>query len=148
MKRSHKIATGIALSLSLGLAASVYAHPGQMGAGPGAQGGMQHGAHSGHGSTQHGTQGGMAHGATARGTGPQAGHALMTPEERTTLREKMRNAATPEERQQIADATRAEMQKRAQEKGITLPEHRGPRAGARSTPDAAPQAPAAAEHVH
>jgi hypothetical protein len=152
MKRSHKIATGIALSLSLGLAASAYAHPGQMGSGmgPGTQGGVQHGAQASHDGMQHGKQGGMGHGAMARGSGPQAGHALMTPEERTTLREKMRNAATPEARQQIADATRAEMQKRAQEKGIALPEHRGPRgrAGTGPNPSTAPQAPAAAEHVH
>ena len=53
----------------------------------------------------------------------------MTPEEHTATINKMRNAATPEERQKIADATRAEMQKRAKEKGITLPETRGPRAG-------------------
>ena len=37
----------------------------------------------------------------------------------------MRAAKTPEERQQIASANRAEMQKRATQKGITLPEHRG-----------------------
>lgn len=150
MKRSQKIATGIALSLSLGLAAAAYAHPGQMGGGmgPGAQGGIQHGMKEGtrhgaqggqgHGGMQHGMKGGMQHGkqAAGRGTGPQAGHGLMSPEERTALREKMRNAATPEERQQIAAATRAEMHKRAQEKGITLPEGRGPRTGA------APEAPA------
>lgn len=156
MKRSQKIAPGIALSLSLGLASAVYAHPGQTGGGmgPGAQGGMQHGmkdgmrhgaqAGQGHGGMQHGMKGGMQHGkqAAGRGTGPQAGHGLMTPEERTALREKMRNAATPEERQQIAAATRAEMQKRAQEQGITLAEGHGPRAGV------APQAPATTEHAH
>jgi hypothetical protein len=147
MKRSQKIATGIALSLSLGLASAVYAHPGQTGGGmgPGAQGGMQHGMKGGmeHGGMQHGMKGGMQHGKQAAGhAGPQAAHGLMTPEERTALREKMRNASTPEERQQIAAATRAEMQKRAQEKGITLPEGRGPRTGA------APQAPATTEHAH
>jgi hypothetical protein len=81
---------------------------------------------------QHGMKGGM---------GPGAGHALMTPEERTALQEKMRNAKTPEERQKLAEATRTEMQKRAKEKGITLPEGRGPRFGA------APQAPATTEHA-
>jgi TRAP-type C4-dicarboxylate transport system substrate-binding protein len=50
----------------------------------------------------------------------------MTPEERQALREKMHNAATPEERQKLAETTRAEMQKRAKEKGITLPQHSGP----------------------
>ena len=66
----------------------------------------------------------------------------MTPEERTALQEKMRNAATPEERQKLAEATRTEMQKRAQEKGITLPEGRAPRTGT------APAAPATSEHSH
>lgn len=60
----------------------------------------------------------------------------MTPEERTALMEKMRNARTPEERQKIAAENRTEMQKRAKERGITLPEHRGPHFGG------TPQAPA------
>jgi hypothetical protein len=116
--------------------------------GPHAQGGMQHGAQGG---MQHGMQGGMQHGAKGgMGHGPMgagaAGHGaaqqLMTPEERTALMEKMRNAATPEERQKIAEATRTEMQKRAQEKGITLPEHRGPRFGA------TPQAPGTTEQTN
>jgi hypothetical protein len=59
----------------------------------------------------------------------------MTPEERAALQEKMQNAGTPEERQKLAQATRQEMQKRAKEKGLTLPEHRGPRAGAASESD-------------
>jgi hypothetical protein len=63
----------------------------------------------------------------------------MTPEERTALREKMRNAATPEERQKIAEATRAEMQKRAQERGVTLPEHRGPHGRSGPRAGTAPQ---------
>lgn len=166
MKRSHKIATGIALSLSLGLASSVFAHPGQMSGGMGqgmqhgaqaGQGhgsmqhgmkdGMKHGAQAGHGGMQHGQRGGMGHGAEGHGTGPHAAQQLMAPEERTALREKMRNA-TPEQRQQIASATRTEMQKRAQEKGITLPEHRGPHGRAGSGPNAAPQAPATTEHAH
>ena len=41
----------------------------------------------------------------------------------------MQSAKTPEERQQIAAANRTEMQKRATEKGMTLPENRGPRGG-------------------
>lgn len=140
MKRSHKIATGIALSLSLGLAASVFAHPGQSSGGMGQ--GMQHGAQAGqgHGGMQHGMKDGIKHGA-------QAAQQLMTPEERTALREKMRNAA-PEERQKIASATRTEMQKRAQEKGITLPEHRGPHGRGGTGPNAAPQAPATTGHAH
>ena len=143
MKQSHKFAAGVIASLGLGIAvATAYAHPGQMGGEMGAQskgemehgkGGMQHGQ----GGMQHGTKsmqhgkGGEQHGAR-HGQDSSRGHGagLMTPEERTALREKMRNAKTPEERQQIATATRAEMQKRAQEKGITLPEGRGPRTGA------------------
>ncbi|HUF81175.1 MAG TPA: hypothetical protein VMN03_08565 [Burkholderiales bacterium] len=160
MKQSHKLAAGVIASLGLGIAvATAYANPGQMGAGMGPQGGMQHGAQ---GNAQHGTKGGMQHGAQAdaqhgrkggqrgmhgargasagHGAGHGAGAQMMAPEERTALQEKMRNA-TPEERQQIAAATRAEMQKRAQEQGITLPEGRGPRTGA------ATQAPATTEQA-
>jgi len=132
MKRSSKLAVGVVAALGLGLAvAAVSANPGQMGSGTGphAKGGMQHGM-----------KGGMGPGATGHGpAGQGAGHVLMTPEERTALQEKMRNAKTPEERQKLAEATRTEIQKRAQEKGITLPEQRGPRTGA------APQAPATTE---
>ena len=137
MKRSHKIATAVALSLGLGLAAGAYAQQGQMGGGmdQGMQGGMQHGM-----------QGGMNHGGQV---GRMSENPLMTPEERTAFQDKMRSAKTPEERRQLALANRTEMQKRAQEKGITLPEHRGSRGrmGA-GTAAAAPQAPADAEHVH
>jgi hypothetical protein len=158
MKQSHKFAAGVVASLGLGIAvATAYANPGQMGGGMGpqskdgmqhgAQGGMQHGAqggmqHGAKGGMQHGTQGGTQHGGMGGGAEHGAGQQLMTPEERTALQEKMRNAKTPEERQQIATATRAEMQKRAQEKGITLPEGRGPNTGT------APQAPATTEHQH
>jgi hypothetical protein len=171
MKQSHKFAAGVIASLGLGIAvATAYANPGQMGGGMGpqagaqhgAQGGMQHGAQGNaqhgtkggmqrgaQGDAHHGTKGGMQHGAqggqgSARGHGTAghgAGAQLMTPEERTALQEKMRNA-TPEERQQIAATTRAEMQKRATEKGMTLPEGRGPNTGA------ATQAPATTEHQH
>ena len=131
MKRSQKWIVGIGTSLSLGItAAAVYAHPGQMGGEMGMQGGMGHAA--------------MGHGAT----GPQAAQQLITPEERTALMEKMRNARTPEERQKVAGATRTEMQKRAQEKGITLPEHRGMRGHTGAGPNAASAAPAATEHAH
>jgi Spy/CpxP family protein refolding chaperone len=97
MKRSHKIAIGVAASLGLGLgAAAAFAHPGQMGAGP---------------------------------AGQMGGHQLMTTEEQAAFREKMQNAKTPDERQKLAEANRTEMQKRAKEKGITLPEPHGPRSG-------------------
>jgi len=123
MKRSHKIAVGLIASMSLGLAvAAAYAHPGPMGAGmgPGMMGGMGPMA----------MRGGMGPGATGTGfAGPATMQQLMTPEERTATIDKMRNATTPEERQKIAEATRNEMQKRAKENGITLPEPRGPRVG-------------------
>jgi hypothetical protein len=93
MKRSHKVAAGVVAALSLGVAAAVFAHPGQMGAGMGPA-----------------MKGGMGHGRMAGGpAGHAAGEQLMTPEERTALQEKMH--------------------KRAKEKGVTLPEHRGPGAG-------------------
>lgn len=143
MKQSHKFAVGVIASLGLGIAvAAAYANPGQMGGSMGPQGGMQHGAQGG---MQHGTKGGMQRSATGGmqhggmgggAAGHGAGQQLMTPEERAALMEKMHNAATPEERQKIAEATRAEMQKRAKERGITLPEHRGPHFGGM------PQAPA------
>lgn len=131
MKRSQKIATGIALSLSLGLASAVYAQPGQMGGGmgPGAQGGMQHGMKGG---MEHG---GMRGNADSRGHGPQG----MTSEERAAFREKMQNA-TPEERRKLADARRAEMHRRMQERGGMQHEHRG---GA-----AQQDAPTTSEHSH
>ena len=122
MKQSHKFAAGVVASLGLGIAVAVaYAQPGPMGGGMGPQmkGGMQHGM-----------KGGMGPGAMKGGpAGPAAAQQLMTPEERTALQEKMRNAKTPEERQQIATANHDEMQKRAKEKGITLPEPHGPGAG-------------------
>ena len=98
MKRSRKLAVGVVAALGLGVAvAAVYAQPGPMGGGmgPHMKGGMQHGM-----------KGGMGPGAGHGPAGQGAGHALMTPEERTALQEKMRNAKTPEERQKLAEATR------------------------------------------
>ena len=103
MKTSYKVIAGVVTSLSLGLAvAAAYAEPGQAGTGMGShmKGDMQ--------------QGGPHAGA-------MAGQQLMTAEERSALQQKMRSAATPEERQKLAEATRTEMQRRATEKGITLP---------------------------
>ena len=121
MKRSHKTAAGILGALSLGVAVAAFAQTGPMGDG--------HGPH-GKAGMQHGTMGGMQHGAMGHGAaGMGAGQSLMTPEERTALQEKMRDAKTPEERQKLAQATREEMHKRAKEKGITLPEPHGPGAG-------------------
>jgi hypothetical protein len=118
MKQSHKIAIGVAASLGLGLgAAAVVAQPGAMGGAMGAQ--MKGGMHA---------KGGMGHGPMG-GAGPAAGQQLMTPEEQTALQEKMRNAKTPEERRKIAEANRAEIEKRAREKGVALPGRHGPHAG-------------------
>lgn len=115
MKRSYKVVTAAAVVLGLGLAAAAIAHPGAMG--------EQTGGEAGPGMMMHGGMGpGMTHGAFG---GPMAAAQLMTPEERSAFQEKMRNAKTPEERQKIAEAQRAEMQKRAKEKGITLPERHG-----------------------
>ena len=124
MKQSHKLAA-IAAALGLGVAVAAYAHPGQTGGGMGQHGGMQHKE-----GMEHGAKGSMEHRGMGGGAEHGAGQQLMTPEERTTLREKMRNAKTPEERQKIAAATRTEMQRRAQEKGITPREQHGPRNGA------------------
>lgn len=118
MKTAYRVAVGTVAALSLGLAATAFAHPGQMGGamGPGMMSGMGHG--------------GMGPGAMGGGpAGGMAGQQLMTPEEHTALQEKMRNAKSPEERQKIAAANRAEMEKRAKEKGVTLPGPHGPGAG-------------------
>ena len=61
------------------------------------------------------------------GASQMYGYELMTPEERQAYMDKMRNAKTPEERTKLRDEHRAEMQKRAKEKGVTLSEPRGPR---------------------
>jgi hypothetical protein len=138
MKPSYKFAAGVVASLGLGIAVAVaHAHRGQMDAGMGPQ--MQ---------MKGGMMGGMGPGAMHGGpTGASAAQQLMTPEERTALIEKMRNAKTPEERQQIAAANHAEMQKRATEKGVTLPEHRGPHAGFGPRSGVAPQSPGATENA-
>ena len=145
MKRSTRIAVGIATSLTFGLGTAVYAHQGEPGAGAHAEGGMQQGMKGG---MQHSMKGGMGHGAKGHAAGDRgASNQMMTPEERTALREKMRNA-TPEERQKIADATHTRMQARAQEKGVTGPRAQGPRAGAASGPATPAQTPTTTEHAH
>jgi hypothetical protein len=130
MKRSHKIVAGLAAATSLMITAAVYAHPAHMGEGGMGmgmrQGMMQGGMGMGQGMQGHGMGAGAEH---AGMMGQGAAQQLMTPEERSAMQEKMRSAKTPEERQKIAQANRAEMEKRAKEKGITLPEQRGPRAG-------------------
>ena len=150
MKRSYMIAAGFAAALGLGIAVAASAHPGGYGYGGGpcpmygAQAGgygMGPGGGYGPGWMMHG--GGYGPGA---GMGPGSGgrglmSQLMTPEEWAAHREKMLNATTPEERQQIAAANHAELTKRAKEKGITLPEF-GPRGGFGPRFRQAPKAPA------
>lgn len=117
MTRYRRTAVGAIAALGLVLAAPVAgAHSGDMG---GKQGG-QDGMHGGKGG-MHSSMGGHA-GKGGRGMG--VGQQLMTPEERTGMREKMRAARSPEERQALAAANRAEMEKRAKDKGITLPNQR------------------------
>lgn len=122
MTRYRRTAIGAIAALGLALAASVAGAHGGMEQGMGQ--GMGHGMQGGHGG-MHGSMGGM-HGGKGQmqghGGGMGAGQQLMTPEERTAMREKMHAAATREERQALATANRAEMEKRAKEKGITLPE--------------------------
>jgi hypothetical protein len=152
MNTLNKITAAVALSL--GIAAAVHASPMGNSMGHGAQQGGQHQGMQGHGGQnrmegmKQGRMQGMKHVETHAGHGKAQGHGqhgaqtgqlLITPEERTALREKMRNAKTPEERQQIALANRTEMEKRAAEKGSTLPEHRGPQGR---------NAPANTEHKH
>lgn len=151
MKQTYKFAAGLVVAMGLGIAVTAAnAHPGQMGAGmgPHMQGGTQQGAmagmqHGARGGAQHARAGGKGHGGMSGGAaGYGAGPELLTQEERSAMIEKMHNAATPEERQKIIAENRAEMQKRAQEKGITLPEHRGPHAGFGPRSGTRPQAPA------
>ncbi len=121
MKRTHRIALGIIAASGLAASAALAHDHAAMGGGMGP--GMGHG--KGHAMGPR-----MEHG---KGHGNGQGHGrmdgamaqLMTPEEHEAFRQKMR-AASPEERQKLAAAQHAEMQKRAGEKGITLPEHRAP----------------------
>ncbi len=107
VKLSQKVAAGIIAVFGLGLMAAASA--GSMG------GGMGNG------------MSGMGHGPMGGEGGPMA--QLITPEERAAKMEKMRDAKTPEERHALMQAHHAEMQKRAAERGVTLPDHGGRGAG-------------------
>lgn len=87
-------------------------------------GGKGHGMHQGMGQGMQGQSGkqGKACGSERHA----AVRELMTDQERQAMKEKLRAAKSPEERQQLMSANRAEMEKRAKEKGITLP---APRSG-------------------
>jgi len=74
----------------------------------------------------------QAQGLTLQGRSGQPrmyGADLMTPQERDAYIEKMRSAKTQDERLKLRDEHRAEMQKRARDQGVPLPEPRGPGAG-------------------
>jgi len=117
INRKWIITAGTSISLALAaLTVSAQTAPAAPAAGQTAQDGARHGI-----------KGGRHHGPRAKAD-RQIFRQLMTREERSAFRSKMHAAKTPQERQQIAMANRAELQKRAAEKGITLPEHRGPHA--------------------
>jgi len=72
------------------------------------------------------------------------GWQLMTPEERQAFQGRMRNAATAEERARIRAEHHAQMQVRARERGVTLPDTPAPRGrGEGASPGKAKGAPAA-----
>lgn len=100
--------------------------------------GMQGGMGAGMGMNHHGMHGQMSGPEHGGGKGMGGGHQLMTPAEREALHERMRAAKTPEERQALAAATHVEMEKRAKEKGIALPEHRGSKGGMGQGPATGP----------
>ena len=112
MKTVKKIAIGVVTVLGLGVAvATVYAQQGPFGNGVG-QGMMR---------------GGMMHGhMTEQNSDMKVMRELMTPSERLVMMDKMMDAKTLEERQAIMTANHTEMEKRAKEKGITLPAGHGP----------------------
>lgn len=64
--------------------------------------------------------------APVRKSEPIPGYRLMNDQERNEYREKMRNARSAEERQTVRDEHRKTMEARAAERGVTLPEPRGP----------------------
>ena len=112
MKTVKKIAISIATVIGLGLAVvTVYAQQGPFGNGVG-QGIMR---------------GGMMQGQMAgQNSDMKVMRELMTPAERLAMMDKMMDAKTPEERQAIMTANHTEMEKRAKDKGITLPAGHGP----------------------
>lgn len=110
MKTVNKIAISVATVMGLGLAVA-YAQRGPMGNGMGP--GMMRGQMM---------QGQMM----GQNANMKIMRELMTPAERLAMMDKMIDAKTVEERQAIMTATHTEMEKRAKEKGITLPAGHGP----------------------
>ena len=110
MKTVNKIAISVATVMGLGLAVA-YAQPGPMGNGMGPgmmRGGMMQGQMMGQNANM------------------KIMRELMTPSERLAMMDKMIDAKTIEERQAIMTANHVEMEKRAKEKGITLPTGHSP----------------------
>ena len=60
---------------------------------------------------------------------PIYGYRMMNDQERNEYRDRMRNARSADERQAIRDEHRKLMETRAKERGVTLPQPRGPGAG-------------------
>ncbi len=113
MKTVNKIAISVATVMGLGLAVA-YAQPGSMGnMGNGMSPGMMRGQMM---------QGQMM----GQNANMKIMRELMTPAERLAMMDKMIDAKTVEERQAIMTATHTEMEKRAKEKGITLPAGHSP----------------------
>ena len=115
MKTVNKIVMSIVSVLVFGLTiASVNAQQGPMG-------GMGNGMGPGM------MRGGMIQGQMmGKNSNMKIMRELMTPSERLAMMDKMIDAKTIEERQSIMTATHTEMEKRAKEKGITLPAGHGP----------------------
>ena len=113
MKTVKKITLAIATTLGLGLAVTtVLAQQGPMGSGMG-QGMMRKGMMHAH--------------LMESNSDMKVMRELMTPAERLAMMDKMMDAKTSEERQAIATEHHAEMEKRAKEKGITLPAGHNPK---------------------
>ena len=113
MKNMNKIAISVLTTLGLGMViSSVYAQQGPMG---------------GMGPMGNGMGPGMMRGPIMQSqmmetnSNMKAIRELMTPAERLSMMDKMMDAKTPQERHEIMTSTHAEMEKRAKEKGITLP---------------------------
>ena len=113
MKTVNKIVISITAVLGLGLTvATVHAQQGPM-VGMGSMGnGMSPGV----------MRGGMMQGQTmGLNSNMKIMRELMTPAERLSMMDKIMDAKTVEERQEIMISTHTEMEKRAKEKGISLP---------------------------
>lgn len=118
MKTFNKITLSVATVLGLSLTiAPVYAQQGPMG---------------GSGYMGNGVGPGGMHGGVTQGQmmGQNANvtimRELMSPAERLAMMDQMIDAKTVSERQEIMIKNHAEMEKRAKEKGITLPSGYGP----------------------